>query len=514
MSKPITEKKFNEVHNFIRKNIGDKPAAGFDAAYKQGKATEWLTKFWPKLEEYEAWTLKYSNVHDLTKSKEDQFKDIYNKNPNFSAISDARMKTILAGNDITKQEIKDYYDFRAEQKKLVDKINKERYAKVNEEYTQANRAKDDSYFNTPLANEYAREHYLKGHPIQAKINEVAGKAAVASDFLPLPLSLGGPLIRTAQKWAADKDVGTPGTAADFAGAIIPDIAEKPAKMGWQYLKQGKFGKFFDSKRMKQIENRIKAADNQVAENAAKDLQLMKDVNLDNLTDTELYKLYNNVTTPEFKKSIEDYWKARAKRTEADYISEMPTEIANKAEGLTGAERAHELKKADVAAGMAKAERDAADEALTYAERRAEYLAKVKEPELQLKSGKLPQEEPLFVNGDFNSYYRNAPLNTISDYVESQIEPSKVNDALYQILKLGGTKAARSGIGGRLGQWDMFNPEPKDNRESNVNAVIRMFSDSWNLINKPEGYDTEPIIREAYDKWKASLPKYEYKSWRE
>lgn len=494
MSKPMTEKKFNEVHNFIRKNIGEKPAAGFNAAYKQGKAAEWITKFWPKLEEYEAWTLKYSNIDDLTKSKEDQLKDIYNKNPDFSAISKARMKTILAGNDnVTEKEIEDYYKFRAEQKKLVDKINKERYAKVNEEYTKANRAKDDSYFNSALANEYAREHYLKGHPIQAKINEVAGKAAAASDFLPFPLSLGGPLIRTTQKWAADKDVGNLGTATDFAAAIIPDIAEKPAKMGWEYLKQGKFGKLFESKRMKQIENRIKAADNQVAENASKDLQLMKDVNLDKLTDTELYKLYNDVTTPEFKKSIEDYWKARASRTEAGQFAEMPNGIAE-----------------------AIAERDipAAEQALADAQRRADYLVNVKEPELQLKSGKLPQDEPLFVNGDFNSYYRNAPLSTISDYVESQVEPSKLNDALYQMLKLGGTKAARSGIGGRLGQWNTFNPEPKDNRESNVNDVIRMFSNSWDLINKPEGYDSEPIIREAYDKWKASLPKYEYKSWRD
>lgn len=493
MSKPITEKKFNEVHNFIRKNIGEKPAAGFDAAYKQGKATEWLTKFWPKLEEYEAWTLKYSNVNDLTASKEDQLKAIYNKNPDFSAISDARMKTILAGNDVTKKELKDYYDFRAEQRKLVDNINKERYAKVNEEYTKANRAKDDSYFNSALANEYAREQYLKGNKTAAYINEGLGKAAGAIDFTPFPFSLAAPAIRLGQNIYSDQPVNKLSTVADFGGAFIPDIAEKPAKMGWQYLKQGKFGKFFDSKRMKQIENRIKAADNQVAENAAKDLQLMKDVNLDNLTDTELYKLYNNVTTPEFKKSIEDYWKVRASRTEAGQFAEMPNGIAE-----------------------AIAERDipAAEQALANAERRTEYLAKVKEPELQLKSGKLPQEEPLFVNGDFNSYYRNAPLNTISDYVESQIEPSKVNDALYQLLRLGGTKAARSGIGGRWGQWDAFNTEPKDNRESNVNDVIRMFSDSWDLINKPEGYDTEPIIREAYDKWKASLPKYEYKSWRE
>lgn len=493
MSKPLTEKKYNEIHNFIHKNIGDKPAAKFAKAYQEGRAIDWINKAWPKLEEYEAWTLKYSNINDLVKSKEDQLKDIYNKNPDFSAISDARMKTILAGNDVTKQEIKDYYDFRAEQRKLVDKINKERYAKVNEEYTKANRAKDKSYFNTPLANEYAREQYLKGNKTAAYINEGLGKAAAVTDFAPFPFSLAAPAIRLGQNIYSDQPVSKLSVAADFGGAFIPDIAEKPAKIGWQYLKQGKFRNLFDSKRLKQIENRIKAADNQVAENAAKDLQLMKDVNLDNLTDTELYKLYNNVTTPEFKKSIEDYWKARAKRTEAGQFAEMPNGIAE-----------------------AIAERDipVAEQALANAERNADYLAKVKEPELQLKSGKLPQEEPLFVNGDFNSYYRNAPLSTISDYVESQIEPSKFNDALYQIIKLGGTKAARSGIGGRLGQWDTFNTEPKDNREANVNDVIRMFSNSWDLINKPEGYDTEPIIREAYDKWKASLPKYEYKSWRE
>lgn len=493
MSKPITEKKYNEIHNFIRKNIGEKPASKFAKAYQEGRATDWIKKAWPKLEEYEAWTLKYSNIDDLTKSKEDQLKDIYNKNPDLNSISEARMKTILEGNDITKKEIKDYYDYRAEQRKLVNEINKERYANVNKEYTQANKAKDNSYFNSPFANEYAREQYLKGNKTAAYVNEGLGKVAAATDFAPFPFSIAAPLIRLGQNIYSDQPVSKLSTAADFGGAFIPDIAEKPAKMGWQYLKQGKLGKLFETKRMKQIENRIKAADNQAAENATKDLQLMKDINLDNLTDTELYKLYNNVTTPEFKKSIEDYWKAKRSVDEARQFAEMPNGIAE---------------------AIAERELPAAEQALITAERKADYLAKVKEPELQLKSGRLPQEEPLFVNGDFNTYYRNAPLSTISDYVESQVEPSKVNDALYQLLRLGGTKAARSGIGGRLGQWDTFNTEPKDNRESNVNAVIRMYSDSWDLINKPEGYDTEPIIREAYDKWKASLPKYEYKSWRE
>ena len=99
--KPITEKKFNEVYNFINKNIGPVPAKKFRKAYNEGRAVEWLKEAWPKLEEYEAWTLKYNTVDDLTKTKDDQLKAIYNSNPDLSKISSARMKTILANNDVT-----------------------------------------------------------------------------------------------------------------------------------------------------------------------------------------------------------------------------------------------------------------------------------------------------------------------------------------------------------------------------------------------------------------------------
>lgn len=512
MSKPITEKKYNEIHNFIRKNIGEKPAAGFDAAYKQGKAIEWITKFWPKLETYEAWTLKYSNVNDLTKSKESQLKDIYNKNPDFSAISEARMKTILAGNDVTKKELKDYYDFRNAQKAQVDEFNKKRYAEVSDEYTKANRAKEGGYFNSPLANEYAREQYLKGNKIAAYINEGLGKAAAATDFAPFPFSLAAPAIRLGQNIYSDQPVNKLSTAADFAGSFIPDIAEKPAKMGWQYLKQGKFGKLFDSKRAKQIENRINKSDNQVAEQAAKDIDLTANVNLDDLTNDQVIELYRNVKTPEIKKAIGDYWNARGSREYAKSYDEMATELANSAETMGKDARTKTLLEADIAKAIA--DKEAAKASMTGTERQFDYIKEYKKPELQVRSGNLPKEEPLMVNGDFNTYYKDVPLKDINEYIETQVEPSKLNDALYQIIKLGGTKAARSGIGGRLGQWDKFETEPKDNIESNINEVIKMYGNSWNLINKPEGYDSDPLIRAAYDKWKASLPKYEYKSWRE
>ena len=149
MSKPITEKKFNEIHNFIRKNIGEKAAAGFSVAYNQGKATDWLTKFWPKLETYEEWTLKYNSIDDLVKTNEDQLKAIYNNNPDLSKISPARMRTILTNNDVTLKQIEDYYDFRNYQKSQMEDFNKRRYPEISKEYTEANRAKESSYFNSP-----------------------------------------------------------------------------------------------------------------------------------------------------------------------------------------------------------------------------------------------------------------------------------------------------------------------------------------------------------------------------
>ena len=393
----------------------------------------------------------------------------------------------------------------------MEEFNRNRYPEISKEYTEATRANDDSYFNSALANEYARDHYIKGHPNQAVVNEVAGKTAGLLDFLPFPYSLGGSLIRTTQKWADDKDVMTTGTALDFAGSIIPDIAEKPAKFIWNYLKGNKFGKFLESKWGKQIENRIKSTDNVVAEQAAKDLELVKNLDLDALDNTQIIELYSNIKTPEIRSAIEEYWKARGAVEEARTLDDLAAEVANKAESMTGKARNKALIEADLLS--AGAERAAKDEALVTAERKAENIAQMKTPELQVKSGVLPKEQPIMTNGDLNPYYRNVPLKDIDEYMKSQIEPSVVNDFLYNTLKYGGRKMARTTIGMRTGQWDTFDPTPKDNRESNINEVIKMFSNNWSLINKPEGYETDPLIREAYDKWKNSLPMYQYKSWR-
>ena len=517
--KPMTEKKFNEVYNFIDKNIdkvtGTKYAKDFSNAYNEGKATEWLTKNWPELEEYEAWTLKYNSVDDLTKSKEDQLKTIYKNNPDFSKISSPRMNTILANNDVTEAEIKDYYARREAERKEIDEFNKKRrYSEIKTNKAEAERADEynSNLYNSVLGNEYARKHYIKGNKGQAIANEIAGKAAFASDFAPLPISLAGPTIRAAQKWAADEPVLTPGTVLDYVGAVVPDIAEKPAKMLWQYAKGSRLGKLLETKWGKQIENRIKAEDNKIAEQATKDLELTKGLDLDQLDYKQIVELYRSVKTPEIRSAIEEYWKARAMFEEGKSIDELASTIASKADALEGAERARALKDADLMA--AAAERQAKEEALITAERKANYLARKKQPELEVRSGKLPKEEPLFTNGDFNTYYRDVPLKDINEYMESQIEPSGLNDFLYRALKLGGLKTARTTLSGRTGQYDAIDYKPNYDEDKAVQEVKRMFMNAWSTNTKPEGYYTEPLIKAAYDKWVRFDAPYSYGDWRE
>lgn len=67
------------------------------------------------------------------------------------------------------------------------------------------------------------------------------------------------------------------------------------------------------------------------------------------------------------------------------------------------------------------------------------------------------------------------------------------------MTYGGRKAARSGLGGRLGQWNTFNPEPNKS-EQLIKDVITMYSNKWSPMEVPQEYHTNPLIRDAYDKW--------------
>lgn len=493
----LTDKKFNAVNNLLMKYVDPEAARSFKNAHKKGKDIEWIESNWEALEGYEPWTQAYSSIDDLTMSSEEQMQKVYNRNPDFTKISKARLKAILDNGDFTEQKLRNYYKFREEQKKRVDKINQDRYAEKSNEYNKVTRSKEDSYYNSPLANEYARKAYIEGNKDAALYNEIAGKAAAAADFIPGPAGLIGPVIRTGQKWAANEPVLTGGTAADFAGALIPEFAEKPAKMAFQYLKGNKYlNKLLESKVGKQIEARIKKADAREADVATKELDNFKNVDLDAMTNDELLKYYNSVHTPELKAEISNYWKTRGDLEEAKSFEEI-SDIANGPDlRLTSA--------------IAERERNAAEQALIESERKAKYIADRKIPELELKSGQMKPDQPLFTNGDFNAYYKDVPIEAIAERMA--VEPNKKADLLYNVLTLGGRKMARSTLGGRAGQWDMFDPEPKDTRDQDVEWVIKTFGKEWSPTAKPTNYDNDPLIKEAYDKWLQDVQVNSYPVW--
>lgn len=554
----LTDKKYKEVFNFVDKYVNKDAAKAFDKAYKDGREIEWLNKFWPKLEGYSAWTNTYSSIEDLTAYPEKQMEQIYNKNPDFDKISEARMKNILDNNDVTEEGLKAYYARRKAQSDAVSKINEDRYKDLSSDYEQINRSKDDSYYNSPLANEYAREAYIKGNPQMAAYHETVGKVAGASDFAPFPLSLLGPGLRTVQKAYADKDVLTPGTIADFAGAVIPDFAEKPAKFIYDFTKGG-IEKYLprvgESKIMKAIEARVNKADADKVQDLAKtDLEVMK-ARLEDLTDKELLELYNKANNPKLKAGIEEYFKSRAELQQSNMIKESITARANAT--------AKEL--ADNGLGAIATKDDALNYLIThskdfnnkplddatnklvdeymmnnlkdgatnksdkvidyYLQLRARDLANkqvdmsnkslhdkdfdyiktvIKErPTTELKAG-TSKVEP-FNGSNLNPYYKNTPLSTISEYEASKVTPNNAASALYSVMTYGGRKAARSGLGGRLGQWNTFNPEPEDKSDKLIKDVISMYSNKWSPMELPPEYHTNPLIRDAYDTWYNDIP---------
>lgn len=486
----LTDKKFKEVFNFVDKYVDKDAAKAFDKAYNEGREIEWLNKFWPQLEEYTPWTNTYSSIEDLTESPEKQLERIYNKNPDFDKISEARMKNILDNNDVTEQQLKSYYAYRKSQKDQLSKLNEERYKEASDKYSQINRSKDDSFYNSPLANEYAREAYIKGNPNEALAHELAGLAAGASDFTIFPLSIAGPIIRTVQKAYAGKDVLTPGTVADFVGSFIPDLAEKPARFLFNSIKE-RVPKLVDKEIGKAIEARVNAADAKKAQEIAKsDLEVMS-TNLDKLTDKELLELYDKANNPRVKAQIEEYFKARGQVANAQMIKEHPYMQNKEAKNI--------------------AQKDL-DDAYTYLDNANEEFIKTaakEQPTTELKAG-IQNQEP-FVDDNLVAYYKDTPLSTLSEYEANKVTPNKLASSLYNVMTYGGLKAARATIGGRIGHLNTFNPEPEDISDKLIKDVISTYSNKWSPIELPQEYHTNPLIRDAYDIWYndvANRPFYE------
>lgn len=393
--------------------------------------------------------------------------------------------------DVPKDKFDSVLKSLKEQKEAMDKFNDARYAELNKLSEEDKRARDNSYYNSPIANEYARKHYIQGHPVQAVINEAAGKVAAASDFLPFPFSLGGPAIRTTQKVAADEDVATPGTLADWGGGSLGLLGKIP---GVKEAATGSVGRIYQvltkgkSPRAKEISTILNSKTNKEAEQIAKkDLEILSK-KLDDLTDKELLELYKSTDNPVIKQRIEDVHKLRAnveynkaikERVQSDkatsYVADAPDNVVERTEQAA----------IDYENAVNKSIKDAAK----------------LQPTLEVKAG-IPKEGKLYNEyGDFIPYYKDVPLEDIATYQATHVDkPSFLSKAIAEGLLGIGRKSAGQTIAHR--NWNEINYKPDYNEDKAINEIIRMYSDDWKY-GRPANYN-EPLIKAAYDKWLNNL----------
>ena len=486
----LSEKKISMIRNELQNKVGSGAANGFAKAENK---LDWLERHWKDLEEYEGWNDKFDSVDDLTLSPEKEMEKIYNKNQNFDSISEEKMKSILKNSDFTKEDLKKYYQFRDDQKRAVEEFNRQRYEDAKKNYGQATRANDDSYFNSKVANELARKAYIEGDPTKAKYQEVAGKLAGAADFAPLPFSILGPGIRVGQKIYAGETPEVLSTGLDFLGAILPDYVEKPAKLGYQIIKSklGNSGRVIEkTKFMQDLEKQVNMDEIEAARKAADaEIEMLKKVNPDKLTESQLLDLYNKTNNPAIKAKIDAIHKARGQKSQAVQLSEHPAVQANRSAKKEALEK--------------KAE---AENAVEEANKAYNETVRAEEPAMQLRSGK-PTVPPYSEAGDINPFFGNVNLEDLSKY-QTMISPASNKAKLAAIgLSLGGRKAERS----LFHQDQKYDFMPKDTREADIKWLINTYGKTWSPLVPPDEAAYDPLTAEAYERWLKD-PNMSYENW--
>ena len=133
------------------------------------------------------------------------------------------------------------------------------------------RSKESSYFNTFLANEYAKQQAIKGNKANALANEVAAKLGFISDFTPPPFSYAGPAIRYFQRGLnEDKWDPTDTEVLVDVGTSVFGPAKGAAQTGYRAVKLAAgpaFRKVFDTSFGKWIERGVNAVDAKTAQKA-------------------------------------------------------------------------------------------------------------------------------------------------------------------------------------------------------------------------------------------------------
>lgn len=473
--KVFSDKQINSIKRDLQIWLGDEAAKSFDASKDKAK---WFQVNQDALLTNDQFVKKY-DIDALISVDTKPMESLYNRYPNFDKLTENQIKRFTNSTDISKDELKKFYDFANKSKERNAKYNEERYKELDKNRQEAERAKD-GYYNTPVANEYARKHYIQGHPNQALVNEVAGKTAAIADFGPPLLALAGPAIRTAQKWAADEPVLTMGTAADFGGGALGFVGKIP---GVKQAIQGTTGKIANlltrSKNPKAQEIANVVNKKAIAEEEAmarRELANLKQVgDLDKLTQDELYKLYNSTGDPVLKANIEKVHKARQELEYARELQGHPYVAGNNAAANQAADNVL-LKDA----ALEQANNDVTKNMADY------------EAFLQAKSG--------YINfspyGDIPSFFKDVPVEVVAEQYARKQKPSFLSKALGEGILGVGRKTAGQSVAHR--NWNEIDYKPDYNEDKAINEIIRLYSNDWKY-GRPSNYN-EPLIKAAYDKW--------------
>lgn len=476
--KVFSDKQINSIKRDLQTWIGDEAAKSFDDSKDKAK---WFLVNQDALLTNDQFVKKY-DIDALISVDTKPMESLYNRYPNFDKLTENQIKRFTNSTDISKEELKKYYDFANDSKEGNSKYNEERYKELDKNRQEAERAKeyDDSFYNKYLANEYAREAYIKGNPQMATYHEVVGKVAGASDFAVFPLSLLGPSLRTVQKAYSDKDILTPDTFADFGGSALGFVGKIP---GIKQVIQGTTGKIANlltrskNPRAQEIANVInKKAIAEEEAMARQELANLKQVgDLDKLTQDELYKLYNSTGDPVLKANIEKVHKARQELEYAREIQGHP----NVAGYNTAANQAADnvlLKDA----ALEQANNDVTKNMADY------------EAFLQAKSGDI-NFSPY---GDIPSFFKDVPMEVIAEQYARKKKPSFLSKALGEGILGIGRKTTGQTVAQR--NWNEIDYKPDYNEDKAINEIIRLYSDDWKY-GKPSNYN-EPLIKASYDKW--------------
>lgn len=448
--KVFSDKQINSIKRDLQTWIGDEAAKSFDDSKDKAK---WFQVNQDALLTNDQFVKKY-DIDALISVDTKPMESLYNRYPNFDKLTENQIKRFTNSTDISKDELKKYYDFANNTKEINAKYNEERYKELDKNRQEAERAKDGSYYSSPLANEYARKAYIQGDTANAKWHDRAGKIAGLSDWAPFPVSLLGPMIRQYQRYDAGVEkpsyIPSTETLLDYGSAIIPDLAERPIKLGLNYAKgalEKVLNKSGDTKLFKQLENIADAKDaERTAKEALRDKALIGNLaDMDKYSTEELLKFANSTNNTTIKNEIYKFIDARHSG------QSLPTSIDLQMKEL---------------------------------------------PAIELKANK--PVVPVFKNGAVDPRYKEVNASQLADYQALQDRGGIIANILETGLNVGSRKFARSGIRGDVAPSTWYNYKPDYNEDKAINEIIRLYSNDWKY-GKPSNYN-EPLIKAAYDKW--------------